>query len=342
MATTTEITNTNTQYRVYITSHDINYNPIKYNVTGALVSLDFSEQKGQMAVCATIELCDVEVNGSKLSSIIAPPDVVTIGAVFGQNGEEVFRGFIWDISPKESLTDGNITIKCYDQLIYWQESEDSLFFAAGKTTKSIMDELAKDWGFTLSFEYENIKHEQLVLRGAIADFVTADVLDPIQKSTGKKYTILSEKGKVLIRHVGSNKTVYTISKAQNATELRRYITMNGVVTRVIIIGTADDDGKSAIEASLNGNTSKYGTLQKIITKSEDTDISKSKAEAKSIIKTDGTPKWEYDIKAVDIPFIRKGDRVNIDTDTIKGTFNVESISREISNRGKVMSLTVTK
>ena len=336
MANTTNVKAKNTQYKVYITA-----NQIKYDVTNALIALDFSEQEKQMAVSATIELCDMKVNGITLSSLLSPPNFVSIVASDGQQTDSVFTGFIWEISPKDSLTDANITIKCYDQLIYWQESEDAIFFTAGRKTTSIMSELAKKWGFTLNYQYEDITHEQLVLRGAIADFITADILDPIQKSTGKKYAIRSEKGTIFIRHVGQNNTVYTISQKENATEVRRYKTMNGVVTQVIILGTADDDGKSPIEATQTGDTGKYGTLQKILTKSEDTDISKSKAEAKSIIDTDGKPKWEYDIKAVNIPWIRKGDKVRVETQKLNGWYIVKSISREISNRGQIMSLTVT-
>jgi hypothetical protein len=326
---------TNTQYSVYIVS-----NKIKYDVTNALLSLDFSEQEKQMAVSVTIDLCDVDVNGKPLSSLLALPDSVSIYANDGTTNENVFMGYIWDISPKNSLEDDNITIKCYDKLVYWQESEDAVFFVAGRKTTSILSEVAKSWGFSLTYEYEDITHEQLVLRGAIADFITADVLDPIQRSTGKKYVIRDEKGKIYIRRVGQNQTVYTISQDSNVTEVRRYMTLNGVVTQVIVLGTADDDGKSPIEAVAAGKTSQYGTLQKIITKNEDTDIKKSKDEAFSIIENEGVPKWEYDIKAVNIPWIRKGDKVKVETAKLNGHFIVKSVSRDISNRGQVMTLTV--
>ena len=336
MANTTSVKAINTQYRVYITA-----NGTKYELTNALISLDFSEQAKQMAVSATIELCDVKVNGVPLSSILSPPNFVNIDASDGQSTEPVFKGFIWDISPKSSLSDENITIKCYDQLIYWQESEDAIFFSAGRTTSSVLSEIAEAWGFRLKYFYEDITHEQLVLRGSIADFITADILDPIQRSTGKKYVIRSDNGNISVIYVGNNQTVYHLSKSNNATEVRRYKTMNGVVTQIIIIGTADDDGKSPIEATHRGETSNYGTLQKFIIRSEDTDIIKANDEAKSIIATDGVPKWEYDIIAVNIPWIRKGDKVRVETDKLDGFYIVTSVSREISNRGQLMTVTVT-
>ena len=116
--------------------------------------------------------------------------------------------------------------------------------------------------------------------------------------------------------------------------------MNGVTTQVKIIGKASDDDKTPVEATISGDTETYGTLQKIISRSEDTTLEASKWEARNIIAEEGKPKWEHDVKAVDIPWIRKGDKVDISTDTMSGRFIVESINREISNRGKTMSLTV--
>lgn len=313
-----------------------------YTVTDALVSLETSEQEKQIAVGASIGLYDVSVDEKKLSDLISLRDLVVISANDGKINDEVFRGYVWDISPKETLTDSDFTIKCYDQLIYWQESEDSEFYAAGKDTFSIISSIFKKWGISGIYEYSNIGHEKLVLRGTIADYVASDILDPVQKKTGKKYVIRCEKQNVAIRTVGTNKTVYTISKGANAIEVRRYISMNGLTTQVLILGKSSDNGKTPVEATIKGDTGKYGTLQKVINKSEDTTLADAKKEANNIIEESGTPKWEYDITAPDIPWIRKGDKVNVSTNSVSGSFIVKSISRDISNRGKTMALTVTK
>lgn len=325
----------NPEYTVSITTKDR-----KYDVTNALVSLNLSEQEKQIATSASIGLYDVTVDGKKLSSIISPPDRVTILAYDGATKKEVFRGYIWEMTPKESLTDADLSIKCYDQLIYWQESEDSDFFSEGKSTKAIIQSIADKWGISISYEYESITHEKLVLRGYIADFITADVLDTVKKRTGLNYVIRSEEDKIIIKPVGWNEYIYKISKENNASELRRYLTMNGVTTQVVVLGTASDDEKTPVEATLSSGTDDYGTLQKTLSHSEDTTTEAAKEEAQNILNENGKPKWEYDIKAVDIPWIRKGDLVEIKTDSINGTFLVKSIDRELSNRGKIMTLTV--
>lgn len=312
----------------------------QYNVTNALVSIDSNEQEKQIAACATLILADVEVDGKMLSNLIKPRHRVIIKANDGQKNDEVFRGYAWDIAPKESLTDNNISIKSYDNLIYWQESQDYEFFSANKSSKEIMKALCKKWGIDLTYDYETCKHSTLVLRGCIADFVTADVLTPAQNSSGKKYVIQSKKDRVYVTREGSNTTIYNIDKSNNAVELRRYISMNGVTTQVIVMATSDDKEMTPIEATVSGKTSEYGTLQKIVTRNEDMTLAEAKKEAKNILDENGKPKWSYDVKAVDIPWIRKGDKVNINTNTLKGAFIVKSISREISNRGKLMTLTV--
>lgn len=322
-------------YRAYIITEDW-----KYSVYEVTSSISMSEQEKQIAQSVTLSLADVEVDGARLSSLIKPRNRVIIKADDGKKNDEVFRGYVWNISPKESLKDRELSIKCYDNLIYWQESEDSDFFEEGKSTDSIAKSVASKWGISLTYKYVSITHEKLVLRGAIADFLTADVLDTAQKQTGVKYYIRSVKDNVTIGIAGTNATVYTISGSQNATELRRYITMNGLTTQVVIMGQISDDAKTPIEATVRGDTDEYGTLQKILILDEDTTLDAAKTEAKNIIKEDGTPKWEHDIKASDIPWIRKGDRVKLAIGTLKGLYLVKSIEREISNKGKTMTMTV--
>lgn len=326
----------NPLYRVQICT-----STTRYVVTQAVVSIEMSEQEKQLAASADINLMDVDVNGSKISSLISSRDRVYIFTNDGSRSEEVFRGYIWNISHKENLTESAITLKCYDNLIYWQESEHYEFFSSGKLTVDILSLLGTRIGLnSVVYKYENIIHGNLVLRGAIADFVTEDLLNVVQKQVGKPYVLRSEVDRIVVREEGTNERVYTISKANNATEVRRFISMNGVVTLVSIYGTASDDEKMPVEAVESGEFGTYGILRKIITRNEDTTLEQAKSEAQNIIKEKGKPKWEYDVKATDIPWIRKGDGVRISCDTLEGAFIVKSISREISNKGNIMTLTV--
>lgn len=322
-------------YTVYIISGGT-----KYDVSVCVGDLSFLDKSKQFSKSAKINLTNVLVDGTWLSSLLKTRDRVFVYADDGETKDEVWRGFIWTRSYASTLNDREISLICYDQLIYFQESEESEFFPSGKNSKDIMISLCKKRGVSIDYSYKSITHSKLALRGRLADIVTTDILDKVKDSTGEKYAILSEKDVVWVRSVGQNKTVYKIEYGKNATRVVSSCTMDGMVTRVVILGKADNDDRRPVEASVDGDVSKYGTLQKLITRNENTSLEDSKKEGDSIIKEKGSPKWEYEVEATDIPWIRKGDKVEVRAGDLTGFFIVTGIERTLNNRGKLMTLTL--
>ena len=314
----------------------------KYNVTKALQSIDFSDRKNQFSKSATLHLVNVATGGSWLSSIIKVRDRVYIYADDGSKNEEVFRGFVWTRSYRSALTGHELQLRCYDNLIYMQESEDSQFFASGKSTKDVMQSICEAWGVSLEYSYESITHGKLALRGYLSDIIIDDILDLVKDRSGKKYVILSEKDTMQVKAVGSNTTVYTIQAGKNAIDTTSECTMDGMKTKVVILGKADKDDREPVEATEKGNTEGYGTIQKLIDRDSDTSLADAKKEAQNIIDEDGNPKWEYAITAPDIPWIRKGDKVKVSAGDIARELIVVNIDRNISNDGKKMELTLER
>ena len=325
-------------YTVYVIAGNT-----KYNLTPAVATLDFSDQKKQIAQCVTIGLMNVQTGGQWLTSILNVRQRVFIYANDGTRNEEVFRGYIWTRAYKSGITDRTISLKCYDNLIYLQESEDSAYFSAGKSTKDVLSTFCSNWGVKLDYRYESITHSKMALRGNLADIFTADVLDLAKERTGKKYVIRSNKDTMQVLPEGSNTTVYSFKAGQNAISTGSECTMAGMVTKVKILGKADDNDRQPVEATVTGKTDEYGTLQKLINRSENTALADAKKEAQSIIKEDGTPKWEYELKAPDIPWIRKGDKVHVNAGDIVNSYMIAtSVDRTIDNKGKFMTLTLEK
>lgn len=321
-------------YTVYIVSGGKTY-----NVTPIMIGLDMSEARNQIAQSATVQIMNVMVEGKWLSSVFGVRDRITVYANDGTKNAEVFRGFIWDRDYRSSLSEREITLKCYDQLIYLQESESSEFFAAGKTTKDIIGAICGEWGIKYEYNYESITHAKLVLRGRLSDIITSDILDLVKDRSGKKYAITSAGDTVRIRTVGSNETVYRIEAGANAISTRRNQTMSGVVTKVKIYSKADKEERREVDVSIVDGTDKYGTLQKIITRSENETIDEAKAEAQNILKESSAPKWSYEVQAPDIPWIRKGDKVYVNAGDIQNkTLIVTDVDRSISSRGKKITL----
>ena len=332
-----EASQLNPIYSVYIVS-----GTKKYTVTPALTSLNTSGRTKQMAQSATIQLMNVQVGNSWLTGLLKVRDRVFIYADDGTRNEEVFRGYIWTYGYKATLRGWVISLKCYDNLIYFMESEESTFFASGKRSKDVCKTLCNNWGVELQYSYESITHSKLALRGRLADIFMDDILDPVKDRTGKKYVILSEKDTIYIKTVGSNSTIYHFLSGKNTTQTYSECTMDGMVTKVVIVGKANDDDRKPIEATVSGKTSEYGTLQKIIDRSENTSLADAKKEAQSIINKDGTPKWEDEIKAPDIPWVRLGDKVYVNAGNIEGYRIVTGIDRSIDNKHREMTLTLEK
>lgn len=325
-------------YTVYIVSGST-----KYNVTSVLREISLNAHEKQIAQSATIQLMNVMIDGVWLCGQISVRDRVYIYANDGTRNEEVFRGFVWTRTYNSSNDDRDFTLKCYDNLIYFQESEDAVFFSDGKSTEDVFSSLCEKWGIKLSYTYTSITHSKLVLRGNLANIFTADLLDLVKDRTGKKYVVLSQKDVMQVKEVGTNSTIYHFLVGKNASSATSSCTMEGVVTQVVILGKADDEERKPVEATVKGDTSKYGTLQKIIDRDEDTSLEDAKKEAQNIIDADGTPKWEYEIRAVDIPWIQEGDKVYVDAgDIVESYLIVTGIDRTISSKKKEMILTLQK
>ena len=321
-------------YSFYIVSGDT-----KYDVTPVTIGHDRAEDEAKVAQSVNIQLMDTKMGDSWLSDLIKPRSRLYIYANDGSKKEEVFRGFLWTRKREESSTDRELSYKCYDNLIYFQESKESAYFTSGKSTKNVLSSLCDKWGIQLNYSYESITHSKLVLRGKLSDIFTSDVLDLVKQRTGTRYVVRSEKDVVCVRPAGSNTTVYHFT-GQNVTQTASGWTMDGMVTKVVILGKADDAERQPVEAIVDGDTDEYGTLQDIIDRNDNTTLSDAKTEAQNILKEKGKPKWEYELRTMDIPWICKGDRVHVDAAGMNGYKIVTAIDRSVDSQKNEMTLSL--
>lgn len=327
----------NPEYSVVLTTLEQE----QFEITPIIVSLELSHQKEQLAQSATINLMNINYKGRWTNTIFQVRQRVFIYANDGERHEEVFRGFVWSVDYTSSTQDRELVLKCYDNLIYLQESEESAFFTAGWASKDVITNLFNRWGVKAKYNYTGITHGKLALRGALSDLILSDVLEEVRKQTGTKYAVVMEKETVVIRTAGDNADYYSIVSASNAIHTKTGSTMDGMTTKVVILGKTDDAGKSAIEATVTGNTALYGTLQKLQDKSEDTTLSDAKKEAQAVIDEQGKPTQSYELKCSDIPWVRRGDRIFISVGGIyMRMLLIVGIDRQISDGSKDMTLTM--
>lgn len=329
----------NPKYTVYLVD-----GTKKYNITPAVTNITLSHQDRQLAQSATITAANIKTkSGKTICQIVKVRARIFIHANDGDKSAEVFRGWIWTEYHESDMEASAVKMKCYDNLIYLQESEDSLYFSKGKTTKAVLSEICNKWGIKLDFTYSSITHSKLVLRGTLSNIILSDILEKTMRKKGIRYVVYSAEGVMNVAPVGSNTKIYKIEKKENAVKVRYEKTMDDMVTKVKILGNAKDSGKVPVVATVKGNTAKYGTLQKLETKSNDDSLSTAKKEAKSIIQYNGIPTKEYTVTAPDIPWIKKGDKVYVKAGHITGEYLiVAGIERSISNKAKTMSLTLVE
>lgn len=313
----------------------------QFELTPILISLDFSHQKEQLAQCATLTLMNINYDGRWTNAMFMVRDRVFIYANDGERHEEVFRGFVWSTSYTSATDQRELVLRCYDNLIFWQESDESEFFPKGWSTRDVVQNLFDKWGIPLDYRYESITHDKLPLRGTLADLVTSDILDKVKKQNGTKYAIIMEGDKAIIRTLGDNADFYRITAASRAIHTKSSQTMEGMTTKVVILGKSDDDKKTPVEAEVIGDTNKYGTLQKLQDRDEKTTLADAKKEAQSTLDENGQPKWEYELKCADIPWVRKGDQINISVGSIyESMMLILGLSRDLSDKEKTMTLTM--
>lgn len=311
----------------------------KYYITNALTDLTLTENEKELAQKVIVKIPNIKVGKKWMSSLVSVRDRIYVYANTGSKKGEVFRGYIWQKSYVKDV-EKELKFICYDNLIYLQESEENYYFSKGKSTKTIFSTICSKKGIKLTYNHVSMNHPKLSLRGTLGDLFTNDLLDEVRKKKGKKAVIRSAKGRMYVITIGSgNSTVYQLYKGAGGSILSAEHTssMDGMVTKVVILGKENEKTKKApVKATVTGNTSKYGTLKKIIDAGDS--LSDAKKEAKQTIKDDGKPKITRIIKAVDNPWIRKGDKVYMNDGSIKGNVAVLSITHDATD--KTMTLEV--
>lgn len=192
-----------------------------------------------------------------------------------------------------------------------------------------------NWEIPLgSYSGPNETHAKLAYKSESLAYVILDILDDAYKKGGTKCVVQDRGGKVYVVPYANNKVVYHF-EADNTKTISHKRSTEGMITRVKIIGQEDDDGRSSVEATMNGKT-KYGVRQKIVTRGKDDSLEDAKFSAQEILDDKGEIQEEITVQAPDIPWTRKGDLVHVTAGTVDGYYYVIGIRHDADN--KIMTL----
>lgn len=321
------------RYRLVI----MDENGKQYNIKDYVEDIGWEQGEKELATRISFSTRNERSTNGLLSDIAKLGCLVGIFATDGKTDTEVARGYITTWNPKYSANDDVFNVKCYDNLYNLQESQDNIYYSSGIGTKSAITKIFDDWQIPLG-EYQgpNETHAKLVYKSETLADAILDILDDAFKKGGTKCIVQDRGGKVYVVPYANNKTVYHF-EADNVETISHKRSTEGMVTRVKIIGQQDDEGRSSVEATLNGLT-KYGIRQKIVTRGKDDSLDDVKASAQEIIDTDGVIQEEITVKAPDIPWIRKGDLVHLKVGTLSGYYYVIGIRHNADDREMTMEL----
>lgn len=323
-------------YSVYIVSHSL-----KINVTPILTGIERTEADGQIAQRVTLTLTNTQIEGVHISSFVDACDRVYVYADDGEQKKEVFRGFLWERSYKSSISEHKLRLTAYDNLIYLQQSEATFYFPTKMSTKDIVSTICRKWGIKLSYEYNEVTHPKLPVKGKLYDILTADILDAAAWQTGSKYVVYSDQDVMHVKLYGTNTTIYKFLSGENVSHTTTGWSMEKVITQVAITGEKNDNDYEPVVKVVTGNTAKYGTLQKLMTCDDVThELWRVSVVAESYLNNYGKPVWEYEITGPDIPWIRKGDKVYVDAGDIDKKYIYAKEIRRTSD-GKSSEMTIT-
>ena len=109
------------------------------------------------------------------------------------------------------------------------------------------------------------------------------------------------------------------------------------MTRVKILGKADDDGRTSVDAVIDGKL-EFGVLQEIVQRDSDKDMAAASAEAQTILFERGEPEETITATAPDLPFLRRGDAVEMAAGNLTGIFYVKGVSHNAAQKQMTMTL----
>lgn len=289
------------------------------DLTGLCTSLTWGDEKNSIAQKAEVTLANIKIDKGYISDLI---ELCTQIVIF-VNGEEYFRGIVWDWSYTSAL-EKELSFTAYDNMIYLTQSKGNTYYSSGKSTQFLVEDICKEWNIAICYEWESWTHGKTPLKDMEISRQLTTVLDEAQTKLDSKYVMLFEKDTLFIRKKGSNTDVYYFH-GKNVESTTNRLTLQGLVTKVLVYGKSEEDKRPPLLKTIDGDLD-YGVLQEIVTKDSNKTLEDAEKEAQNILKEKGKPEETITVSTIDVPMIRKGDKIKLVAGNLSGYFIVEGVT----------------
>lgn len=314
-----------------------------YNISNLVENLTWEEPERELATRITFTAKNDKTSKGRLSALAKPGCYVYVMYAYkNKQSKEAAKGRIVEWNPSAKASKEQLRIKAYDDLYNLQESQDHVYYSAGVSTRSAIMGLLQKWGIkTGSYKGPDVTHGKLLYKNEKISSIILKILDEAKKKGGGKGFLRCTKGKVSVLKYGENKKIYHFAQSENILSVSHKVSTVGMVTRVKVVGEEDDEGRRPVEATVDGQT-KYGIRQKIVTRGTDETLDDAKKAAQEILDEDGKLDRQRTVKTADIPVIRKGDMIHMQSSTGTGYFHVLGISHDCDSMTMTMDLKKSK
>ena len=280
------------------------------NLTQYVTACTWSDSRSEVAARASVTFANRNTDKGYISNILK---LCTLLFIFA-NGQEVFRGVVWEWEYT-SAAQKEVSVTAYDKMIYATKSKDNSYYTAGKSTSAIVQDICGRWGISVNYQWQNYTHAKTPYKNKAVSEQIMETLEEAAKKTNSKYVAYMDKDVLQIKQKGANPDVY-IFDTKNSISIKNKLSLSKLVTKVIIVGKEDKEGRVSIEETVNGDT-QYGTIQEIVHRDSNSTLADAQAEANELINERGKPEETITLQAPDVPFLRKGDKIKV----IAGNFD---------------------
>lgn len=316
-----EIDISNLKYKIAIITEAEEIMPLN----NFIQSCTWQDQNKELSQRASITLANTKTEQGFLHELLPLCTGISIQAA----GKQCFKGIIWEWEYTSALQK-NIQITAYDRMMYLTKSKGNSYYTAGKSTSAIVQDICSQWGIDCSYNWTSITHTKTPYKNKTISDQIITTLDECQRKTDSKYVAIMVDDVFEIKARGSNSDVFIFTPKSIMSTKDRFSMIN-LITNVAIGGKEDKEGRIRIEDNVPGDT-KYGLLQEVINRDSNTTLADARAEAQQLINDKGKPEETISIESIDIPFLRKGDKVKIKAGNLLDTFYVTSITHDAVRR----------
>lgn len=311
---------------------------VVYDLSDLVISMVWQEGEGEIAQRGTFTLVNSAMGTSYLHAMAKIGCVLLLYADWGQGRTLLYQGRIWDWQYR-SEAQKELTITTYDDSKFLMQSKDSYYFSSGMDTKSLLQGVCKDCAVDLDYQWgQSMTHEKKSFRNESIATMVLSVLEEVSAHCGEKFLCIWENQALTVKAVAGNALVYVLDTACTVSTAHG-ISMENLLTRVKVLGTADDEGRSSVEAVVEGDLS-YGLLQDVLVRDSDKTLEEAIAEAETYLQENCSPKEEISVVSVDLPFLRKGDAVYVKAGDFRDGFVVLGVCHDGTR--KLMTLTLRR